>query len=233
MDQFLAEHPRCYMCGGKAAEEDHIPSRACFDNREWPEGFSFPVCRACNGATSQDELFIAMFSRTHAADDAPARHAEIRKYMSGVSNNNPDLFKAMLVRVVEEGTHETLVEVGPEVRDCFRRVLPKWARAFHYLETKEILPTNQRIFGDYFTVADVQQKRVPAELLYLPTRPVTRNRKDLSSQFGFLRSEPGPEGQRLYAVLFRRAFGAWMVIDAKNSIPLDDESRFTLISGLV
>src|SRR5258708_31634045 len=63
--QFFSAHPWCCFCGGSApaTTEDHIPSRAIFDSSNWPEGYSFPACDACNGLTRFDEIIIAMLSR--------------------------------------------------------------------------------------------------------------------------------------------------------------------------
>ena len=43
--RFLAAHPYCCFCGGVVATEteDHIPARSLFVNRQWPEGYVFPV----------------------------------------------------------------------------------------------------------------------------------------------------------------------------------------------
>lgn len=42
--EFLKQHPVCFNCGTAAATtEDHVPSRECFVDRHWPEGFVFPA----------------------------------------------------------------------------------------------------------------------------------------------------------------------------------------------
>ena len=54
---FFAEHPVCCFCAGAApaVEEDHQPGRVFFRNREWPEGFAFPACEACNRVSKKAE----------------------------------------------------------------------------------------------------------------------------------------------------------------------------------
>lgn len=54
---FFAEHPVCCFCAGAApaVEEDHQPGRVFFRNREWPEGFVFPSCAACNRVSKKSE----------------------------------------------------------------------------------------------------------------------------------------------------------------------------------
>jgi len=46
LDRFLAEDPVCCFCGGSRAAEtgDHVPGRAIFLERKWPEGYLFPAC---------------------------------------------------------------------------------------------------------------------------------------------------------------------------------------------
>ena len=233
--QFLARHPRCFTCGEPSSEIDHLPSRACFDGRDWPEGFEFPVCRACNNSTAQDEQFLALLSRSYNSPEAPVIDAEIDRYLAGTRNNNPELFLSMWQSIHKAdptfGPDTSLIELGPEVKKCVKRVLPRWGRAFHYLETEEILPLGEDIYGDMFTVDDVQKGRVPAPLLSLKRRPVMRGTKDLSPQFSFSSSVAEDASCCVYVVLFRRAFGAWMAVD-KNKISAGPEAEFSKLPKL-
>jgi len=233
LGRFLKDHPLCFSCGEPAVERDHLPSRACFDGRDWPEEFEFPVCRKCNKGTANDEQVLALLSRSHSGPDAPVREAEMRKYMTGVANNHPDLFRNMLTKVAESpdpafGEEASLVEVGADVKECVKRVLPKWARAFHYLETREILPRHEPLYGGFFTPVDVQKGRISLEMLSLPSRPIMRNNKDLSGQFSLLRSVPEDKTCCIYVALFRRSFGVWMAVD-KNATASGPEAAFSLL----
>jgi hypothetical protein len=60
--KFFAENSHRCFCGGEAlaTTEDHIPSRSILDARQWPEGYRFPACAACNRVTPSDEVVIAM-----------------------------------------------------------------------------------------------------------------------------------------------------------------------------
>jgi hypothetical protein len=229
--QFLAEHPSCFACGAPSVEWDHLPSRACFDDKVWPEGFVFPVCFDCNHATSNDEQVIAALARADSDPSAPVKLGELDKYLSGASNNDPELFKTLLTRVVEElPDGKELIEMGPGVREVFRRVLPKWARAFHYLEMREILPLEQPIYGGHFTVPDLARGRGPSELLGLcKPRSVVRGNKDLGSQFGYAHAA-SPDGNLFaYIVVFRHSIGAWMMF-AKGPKHRDDPAaEFSLL----
>lgn len=240
---FLALHPRCFACGEKSVEIDHLPSRACFDDKQWPEEFEFPVCYSCNHATSSDEQFIAILSRMHSNPDAPIRPGEFEKYIKGAANNDPDIFGRLLTRFIQELPNQAkinepdgteLVELGSGVREIFRRVLPKWARAFHYLETREILHPEQYIYGGHFTLPDILQGRGPTELFQVcQPRAVKRGSKDLGPQFGY--GCAASEDRKLFAylVVFRRAIGAWMVIHKDGKPHRDDPAaQYSLLPAV-
>ena len=232
---FLTCHPRCFACGEIAVEIDHLPSKACFDDKDWPEGFEFPVCYSCNHATSNDEQIIAVLSRSHSNPDAPAKTSEIEKYMKGGANNDPAIFGKLLTRTIQQLPDGTeLVELGPGVRELFRRVLPKWARAFHYLETKEILPLDQHIYGGHFTLPDISQGRGPTELFHVcQPRVVKRGNKDLGPQFGYGRAASEDGKLFAYLVVFRRAIGAWMIIQKGSEVQRDDlVAKYSLLPAV-
>lgn len=91
--RFLASHPKCCFCGGTepATTVDHIPARTCFPERAGPEGFEFPACENCQGASRLDELAFAMFVRVNDPSNDNYRRDEIRKSYSGIKNNLPHL----------------------------------------------------------------------------------------------------------------------------------------------
>jgi hypothetical protein len=90
--KFLAQHPRCCFCGGLRVAEtgDHVPGRAIFLERKWPEGYLFPACTDCNAATSKDEMLIAVFARAFPNAETGVEQREFRAALSGPSNNWPE-----------------------------------------------------------------------------------------------------------------------------------------------
>jgi hypothetical protein len=120
--------------------------------------------------------------------DAPVKTSELEKYMAGGNNNDAALFGTLFKGVKQQlPDGKELVEMGTGVNEVFRRVLPKWARAFHYLETREILPPDQAIYGRHFTVPDLQQGHGPQGLLQIcRPRQVKRGNKDLGAQSDLL-----------------------------------------------
>jgi hypothetical protein len=166
--------------------------------------------------------------------DAPVKTSELEKYMAGGNNNDAALFGTLFKGVKQQlPDGKELVEMGTGVNEVFRRVLPKWARAFHYLETREILPPDQAIYGRHFTVPDLQQGHGPQGLLQIcRPRQVKRGNKDLGAQFGFA-SAASPDGKLFaYVAVFRRAVGAWIFFNKDGTHRDDPAAQATLLPAL-
>lgn len=97
-EKFLSEHQYCCFCGGKtlAVEPDHFPSRALFDNRQWPEGYIFPACISCNRKTRKEESVVAFLSRIYAEDENSSLIADFEKHAKSLEHNYPGILRAML-----------------------------------------------------------------------------------------------------------------------------------------
>jgi len=92
LQRLKREHPICYFCATNPTEtEDHVPSRECFRNRVWPEGYVFPACKRCNHASSQFEQVVALYLMMANHDEAEPAADQFRKLVFGVANNNPEL----------------------------------------------------------------------------------------------------------------------------------------------
>jgi hypothetical protein len=127
---FLAAHPICCFCGGDtpANTEDHVPARGIFDGRQWPEGYSFPACEPCNGATWHDEKVVAMLARLLNFDDntTELQNYETRRAMDAVRQAFPEAYPAMRLR-------------PNEVRNFFKRT----GRSREGFETQPIFRSYQ------------------------------------------------------------------------------------------
>ena len=68
-EAFYRAHPLCCFCGGGAAAttEEHCPSKSTFQDKVWPEGFTFPSCAECNAGSSDSDVMIAVLGRMSAA----------------------------------------------------------------------------------------------------------------------------------------------------------------------
>src|ERR1700678_3270769 len=87
--RFLADHPFCCFCGGTVASAtiDHVPNKAFFANRDWPEGYEFPSCWNCQRGSRVSELVCAAVMRSAPAanDFVPDEVAEL---LRGFSKND-------------------------------------------------------------------------------------------------------------------------------------------------
>lgn len=95
--KFFSEHSKCCFCGGDtpAVEQDHFPSRAIFDDRQWPEGFAFPACSSCNRLSSRPEVIISFLSRVHAKEENEKHALATEKSLMAIDDKYPGLIKEM------------------------------------------------------------------------------------------------------------------------------------------
>lgn len=94
-EAFFREHPNCCFCGGDspATTEDHQPARTYFKNRTWPEGFVFPACDACNGATRQSEKVLSILINGYAESED---RRDYQKLIASIRSEYPDLIRSMI-----------------------------------------------------------------------------------------------------------------------------------------
>jgi len=92
---FKAEHPFCCFCGGKkeTATRDHVPPKAAFFGKVWPEGFEFPACEECNSRTRLEDQYFAWHLRLFGWDpaDLEADQGNTDRLSHGIRNNQPGL----------------------------------------------------------------------------------------------------------------------------------------------
>jgi hypothetical protein len=137
--RFLADHPYCCFCGGTVAAmtADHVPNRAFFVNRDWPEGYEFPSCSDCQVGSRVSELVCAAVMR---AAPAPNEFVvdEVARLFRGFSHNDPDAWKEF---VGVERTRRSFFPhrcnggcVGPMVAEC-----SIWGRKFMFISKTTLL----------------------------------------------------------------------------------------------
>lgn len=161
--RFLAEHQTCCFCGGRerATTIDHVPGRACFLGRAFPEGFEFPACDRCQNASRTDELAFAFMVRMCDANDANYDEAESNKAISGLANNlrhllpNPFLgsndkrraWRSMGLEIPsgELAADLPVVEIDPAFHAHVLRYARKLALALYYKEKGRIAPPDHRV----------------------------------------------------------------------------------------
>lgn len=181
--KFLAEHPLCCFCGGNtpAQEIDHIPSRVLFDNREWPEGYTFPACIPCNRASRHDEQIVAMLSRIFPDQKNESSANEIDKRIKAVANNYPGLLEEMqpTVRQIRDGikkygikkppgmstTDMPLLHIGgPLVNSAVEQFGRKLSLALYYKHTGKILPSEGGVAIRWYSNLQIENEEIPRQL---------------------------------------------------------------------
>jgi hypothetical protein len=94
--QFLAEHPTCYLCGGltPAATVDHVPPRACFPRGYAPDGFEFAACDACNQLSRAEDKIFGFWAMALDFDPAkmksPSDRERIIQLMQDLARESPE-----------------------------------------------------------------------------------------------------------------------------------------------
>lgn len=174
--QFLAEHPLCCFCGGRehATTQDHVPSRAFFNGRVSPEGFSFPACARCNAATANDEQLAAMVCRIGNLDATDGEAQQNVRLMKGVDNNYPGLLSRMVLGSVakrrwlreqgaslEQGQSTAdfgLFDVSDDrVQDAVAQFARKLLLALFYRHTNAIFPTTGSFAYRWFSNSNLDE----------------------------------------------------------------------------
>ena len=182
--EFLKRHPRCCFCGGgtAAATEDHVPSRATFDERQWPEGYSFPACARCNDITRVDELIVAMLARSYPDATTLEARRHSRKLIWGVANNAPGVIKSLLPTIEQKEaflrrrgikpppgfdlSRLPITQVThPDVMRALTRYAIKMVCALHYKHLARILPPDAGIWFGWRSNLQVIDGTVPTPCL--------------------------------------------------------------------
>lgn len=203
---FFQNHPTCCFCGGnnKATTEDHYPGRSLFRKREWPTGFSFPACQACNAESSDSEVVMAFLSRSDSRCQADKLHLkEFEKAKNSFARQLPELAASLQVqnrvqsrRILKEfgqpqwhpqyGLRYALM-IPEKAMDHVNAFGSKLGKALHYKHTERILPVNGTVKVRSFTNAEIPH--VNEELFHRllgGKAEISRNNQDLSEQFKYI-----------------------------------------------
>lgn len=207
LKKFLTHHPRCCYCGGKenATTQDHFPPRSIFPKRQWPEGYVFPACNACNSATSEDENIVALFARIYPEASSEEDQAEVTKIMQAVSELHPDLFRSLFpsANQVRRWLHERNMTLGagmttkdvpvmtiehPRITTAVERFATKLFCSLYYMHTKSILSPSGGIVFRWYSNAQSPEEMPPEYILgpMLKMFPkLTRQGTSLASEFSY------------------------------------------------
>lgn len=225
--KFLAAHPICCFCGGSrpSAEPDHVPSRAIFQGRRWPEGFEFPACVSCNRSTRDDEQIVAMLSRLYPEPQSLEEQAEVHECMRAVAHNFPNVLREMQPSYrqlrqtarkygIEKPHGGTFMDIpalsvnGPLVNTAVVNFGRKLFCALYYKHAGKILPQGGGIGIRWYTNLQINADEIPDSLAaVMPDFPkLERARKDLSSQFFYRSGVSECKEAAVFLALFRQSF---------------------------
>lgn len=179
-----------------------MPSRGVFLNRQWPVGYSFPACAACNASTRHEEKIVAMLSRLDPfKEPTPAEEAEAEKAMRAVFAAYPELAKQMIPSANEmrhalkrmelkrpDGVATKdlpIVKFPRGMVDALRVFGRKLALALHYKHSGRIVPKDAEVMVWLFTNAEHIAGKFPRQVLdIMPGVPaLSRNAAPLQDQF--------------------------------------------------
>lgn len=231
--EFLARQPLCIFCGGirPATTRDHVPSRQAFHNREWPEGYEFPSCEACNRATKDAEQVIAFLSRMYPEPINQAERLEMKRIIRAVGNNHPDVLREMLppkelldehsrkpwvqqMRLAGHNTHPLRLD-GPELRAHLEVFSRKLFSALHYKEFSKIIPPDGGIIWSLHSNVQRIEGQLPNELItMMSARPsIQRTRRPLTDQFAYTFVKAEDAELTAYFAMFRHSFAVLGFVD--------------------
>lgn len=177
---------KCIFCGGvqEATTEDHVPARAFFERREWPEGFAFPACNSCNEASRFDEQLLAFLAPLGDPSFNPEENKQWKNLKTGIKNNFPEVYENLLMSVREkrnalrhynrlriEGIsyeQQPLVKIDSKIMNrSARRVGYKFGAALYFKHTNRALPENGACYVYFKTNVEIKTFGIEQEILDL------------------------------------------------------------------
>lgn len=197
---FISLHPFCAYCGEPATTVDHMPPRAFFQRRIWPDNYRFPCCGACNDATRTDELVVAALASTNLQHGVITEQS--KRLLKGLLSNKPDVARELLHEPSRNELRRrlrstfgdalgdqlraqgyTYNEIGEATGESIRRFGNKLFRALYYLHVGR--QADGMVAASHLSGLE-HNKLINTVLNHCPSleRP-SRGRVDLSSQFGY------------------------------------------------
>jgi hypothetical protein len=202
---FKLAHPRCCFCGGSSDTEttDHVPNRAFFRGRDWPDGYEFPSCRGCNTKSRLTELIVSALARSAPARTEQDRQEVTALYKQWVRRDRqsfvefvgPQSTTGLLVfpasvRAQMAQRRRGEMNIGKRLNQHLQAYAEKLVKAFYYKHTGLIAPADAEITSVIVSNGQIGE---PHELefrkLKFPTSPILvrcSNSKTAHSRSSFI-----------------------------------------------
>lgn len=232
-----ASAPACIFCGGAAAATqcDHVPARALFAGRRWPEGYAFPACSPCNAASAPDEQVLALLVRFGASDERVSEQ-EFRRALLGVRNNHPGLAESMMMslrqkrRAIDSLGITRPIGVGVSQvpllsvhdlrwREAVKRYSAKLARALFYFHTGRVACADAEVTFRWLTALSKDADQLAAEFARYATALAVpaRSGQSLDTQFVYRYSVGEEHDIAAFFVVFSPSLCLLLLLDGRAS----------------
>lgn len=245
--RFLSEHPHCCFCGGAtpSAEPDHVPSRAFFRAKQWPEGYEFPACVPCNRATRHDEQVVAMLSRLYPDPSTEEEKAEMRERVRAVAHNYPDVLRETQPNLrqlrraaakygLERPQGKTYSDIpalsleGPLVNLAVENFSRKLFCALYYKHAGQILCPEGGIAVRWYTNLQVEADEIPSSLsaVLIGFPKLERSRMNLDDQFFYRWGIAETRAVAGFLAIFRQSFAILGIVhQSASEFQLPEQAR--------
>jgi hypothetical protein len=199
-----------------------------FQNRQWPEGFEFPACKACNHGSTNDDLVVAMLARMDPFQDKGNLDGAAPGLMAAAHRQFPGMFRKMMMGANEARranrelglrpgpgqTHRDthLANVTDEMREAVDVLAGKLAKGVYYMHAGRIFPSDGCLVLCWFTNTDLLRdgKYPMFEILKDiggTAPPLVRSGKYLNDQFEYKFSLSAEKHIFALQARFGNAFG--------------------------
>jgi hypothetical protein len=224
--------PYCIYCGGEilAQSVDHVPPRAMFRGRRRPKGLEFASCKNCNEGTGRADLVAALLSRVAPDARDEEEEAELKKLLSGVSNNVPGLLEEMhldapgkaaarnrLPQPVEGGF---LRVDGPIVSAHMQTFATKLGFALYYEIAGRIVPIDGGVAARWFSNVDQLEGTFPQSVfdVLLPAETLRQGKLNVSDQFNFQWRIAEGDRMAMFFASFRDSFAVLAFVTTDRAL---------------
>ncbi len=209
----------------RATEEDHVPSRILFNDKQWPEGYVFPACAACNRASRHDEQVVAMLARIYPGATSEKERKAIEERIRAVAHNFPDVLLEMkptanqvrnaakrygwdLSNGITTSDLPVLSVRGPLVNAAIAHFGRKLFSALYYKHLGHALPATSGIAVKWYTNVQIDNDEIPRALEPVvrswPT--LVRSNTKLDDQFFYRYGVADTKRVAAFLAFFRRSF---------------------------
>jgi hypothetical protein len=233
----LANHSGCIYCAGlnAATTIEHMPPISAFEGRQRPKGFEFPACGQCNNGTSHSDLVAAMLARIWPDADSEIQKKDVKKLLSAVANNIPQLLHEMNVgragEKIARKRHNLPTDAhpmranGPLLTHHIHTFAAKFGFALHYEVCGAPVPATGGVQVMWFSNVQTSYNHIPQMLVDILPSPLTLQQGTKSAGDQFKYSYTTAEGDHLvYLASFNKSFAVAGITALDRTLYLEKRS---------